>query len=245
MHSNKYELYFAYLTEKVMAPFYQKRLEKLTKLTLKQVLHRKNPYLFKAKNIMILTAYLSSQEETIFGDLLEGFVIYISAMQYQGFKSSFKSIDLEFERDNQYYIVSIKSGPSWGNSDQISQMRNSFKHARKHLKTQGINKEIIAVNGCIYGKDRQPAKFHQDPEKSYFKYCGQDFWSFISEDNELYRKLIAPIDKEAKRKDEVFQVAYVGKFNEMTKDFIDHFMTDNQIDWLRLVDFVSARNFAF
>lgn len=249
MLEENYNLYFTYLTEKVMVPFYKKRLEKLNELALKDVLQRKNPYLFKAKNIMtaaefvesILTAYLSSQEETIFGDLLEGFAVYVSNILYKGFKSSFKSVDLEFQRDNCYYIVGIKSGPNWGNSDQISQMRSSFKDAKEKLRNAGIEKEIIGVNGCIYGKDNSSFKRHTDPEKSYYKYCGQEFWNFISADDYLYREIIVPIDKEAKQKDEVFKLAYVGKSNEMTKDFINNFMSDNQIDWIKLVDFVSKR----
>lgn len=244
-----YSLYFSYLTDNVMIPFYKKRLEKLKKLALKEVLQRKNPYLFKAKNIMtaaefvesILAAYLSSQEETIFGDLLEGFAIYISSILYKGFKSGFKSIDLEFERENTYYIVGIKSGPNWGNSDQISQMQSSFKTAKEKLRNQGVQQEIVAVNGCIYGKDNNPLKKHVDPEKLYYKYCGQDFWNFISGDDALYREIIVPIDKEAKQKDEVFKLAYVGKSNEMTQDFMASFMTEHQIDWIKLVDFVSKR----
>lgn len=246
---SNYDLYSSYLTEKVMIPFYQKRLEKLNELVLNNVLQRKNPYLFKAKNIMtaaefvesVLAAYLSSQEETVFGDLLEGFAIYVSERIYNGFKSTFKSIDLEFEKEDTYYIVGIKSGPNWGNSDQISQMRTSFKEAKNKLRNRGIEKEIIAVNGCIYGKDSNHFKRHNDTEKAYYKYCGQDFWNFISADDDLYREIIVPIDKEAKQKDEAFKTAYVGKLNEMTKEFMNNFMTDNQIDWMKLIDFVSKR----
>ena len=53
--------------------FHQRRLENLQKLKLMTVVKRKNPYLFKAKNIntaqdfvrIILDAFLSSQEEGI------------------------------------------------------------------------------------------------------------------------------------------------------------------------------------
>ncbi|WP_264082453.1 PmeII family type II restriction endonuclease [Nostoc sp. CENA543] len=123
-----YQIYHDYLIQHVLTPFYDKRFEKLRNLKLKNVLKRKNPYLFKAKNIeraqdfvdSIITAFLSSQEETIFGNLLEGFAIYISESLYGGFKSKLNSVDLEFERNGTYYIVGIKSGTSWGNSDQIS-----------------------------------------------------------------------------------------------------------------------------
>jgi len=61
--------------EQSIPEFHANRIKKLKKLKLKGVLKRKNPYLFKAKNISsagdlvktILDAYLSSQEESLFG----------------------------------------------------------------------------------------------------------------------------------------------------------------------------------
>ncbi|MDE0315075.1 MAG: PmeII family type II restriction endonuclease, partial [Candidatus Poribacteria bacterium] len=115
--------------------FHQKRLDKLQKLKLMDVVKRKNPYLFKTKNIStvpefvktILDAHLSSQEETIFGKFLEELAIFICAQVYGGQKSSSEGIDLDFEKDNIRYIVSIKSGPNWGNSSQVKKLRDNFR----------------------------------------------------------------------------------------------------------------------
>ena len=101
--------------------FHQSRLEKLETLRLEDVLKRKNPYLFKAKNITtagdlvknILNAFLSSSEEGLFGGFLEGLAIFVCNRVFGGTKSSAEGIDLEFERDETKYIVSIKSGPNW------------------------------------------------------------------------------------------------------------------------------------
>lgn len=245
-----YPMLHDYLAREVMEPFYQRRFDDLTKRNLDDILTRKNPYLFKAKNMEIaadlvksaLDAFLSSQEETIFGNLLEGFAIYISGLLYGGFKSSFKSIDLEFERKGVYYIVGIKSGPNWGNSDQISRMKDNFKAAKQTLRERGIFNSIVSVNGCIYGKDRNPFKQDRnDSEKNYYKYCGQEFWEFISGDANLYQEIIKPIDEEAKQKDENFKRAYTQKLNEMTTVFSNRFLTNNQIDWVKLIDFVSKK----
>jgi endonuclease III-like uncharacterized protein len=59
-----------------LAAFHQKRIDSLNKLKLKTVLKKKNPYLFKAKYLMtaeqiikgLTDAFISSNEETIFGD---------------------------------------------------------------------------------------------------------------------------------------------------------------------------------
>jgi site-specific DNA-methyltransferase (cytosine-N4-specific) len=232
-----------------MEPFYLKRLASLQKLKLHDVLKRKNPYLFKAKNVElagdlakgIVDAFLSSQEEGIFGNLLEGFAIYVSENLHGGFKSSRKSLDLEFVRGRKYFIVGIKSGIHWGNSDQIAAMKNNFKKAREELRAAGIKKEIVAVNGCIYGKDATPLKSDDDPDKIYFKYAGQEFWKFISGDDELYRQIIVPIDKESKLKDETFRAAYNAKVHELTLEFSLNFLEGGQINWVKLIDYVSGR----
>lgn len=249
MASSNYQIYYDHLVTHVLNPFYNKRFEKLGQLQLRDILKRKNPYLFKAKNIelaqdfvkSIIDAFLSSQEETIFGNLLEGFAIYISQTLYGGFKSNLNSVDLEFERDGIYYIVGIKSGTNWGNSDQINRMKDNFKKARQILRQRGVTQEIVAVNGCMYGKDRNPLKANSDPDQVYYKYAGQDFWGFISQDDNLYQEMIVPIDIEAKKKDEIFQATYHAKINEMTQEFMRDFMTNHQIDWVKLVDYVSKR----
>ena len=56
--------------------FHQKRISSLDGLSLKNVLKRKNPYLFRAKYVLtagdlikgVVDAHISSHEETIFGD---------------------------------------------------------------------------------------------------------------------------------------------------------------------------------
>ena len=124
--------------------FHQKRISSLDSLSLSKVLRRKNPYLFKAKYVLtaetiikgIVDAHISSNEETIFGDWLEGLAIFINAKVYNGRKSGIPNIDLEFDNDDKRYIVNIKSGPNWGNSSQISKMVTDFKNCSKNIAYQ-------------------------------------------------------------------------------------------------------------
>jgi len=72
--------------------FHQKRILSLDTLSLSNVLRRKNPYLFKAKYVLtadqivkgLVDAHISSNEETIFGDWLEGLAIFINEKVYGG-----------------------------------------------------------------------------------------------------------------------------------------------------------------
>jgi site-specific DNA-methyltransferase (cytosine-N4-specific) len=244
--SLNYADYHTFLRDYVMKPFHAKRLDALQRMRLQDILRKKNPYLFKAKNIetagdlahSIIDAFLSSQEETMFGNLLEGFAIYVAHKQWGGVKSKRPSLDLEFLRDNCYYIVSIKSGTAWGNSDQIRAMKTHFKAARVALRNEGISAEIVAVNGCIYGKEHTPYKADkEDAEKNYYKYAGQEFWRFLSGDDTLYQEIIAPIHEQASQQDFLFRNAYTAKINELTREFSVNFLdASNQIDWVKLVN---------
>ena len=192
--------------EENIATFHTKRIESLDNLKLSQVLKRKNPYLFKAKYMQtseqiirgIVDAHISSNEETIFGNWLEGLAIFINSEVYGGYKSGITGIDLEFDKDNIRYIVTIKSGNNWGN---------------------------------------------RNPDKGeYFKYCGQEFWYFISGEENLYTELIEPLGYKAREKNEDFMQSYVQMINKFTREFSNSFCKKNgDIDWKKLVEFNSKK----
>ncbi|MCE5248860.1 cytosolic protein [bacterium] len=221
--------------------FHSKRLQSLENLKLDKILKRKNPYLFKAKNILtaqdfvktLLDAHLSSQEETIFGDFLEGLAIFINEKAYGGHKSSAEGIDLEFEKEGIWYILSIKSGPNWGNSSQIRKMIDNFKKAKKILRSSNSKINVNSINGCCYGRDNKPDK------GEYFKLCGQRFWSFISDNDNLYTDIIEPLGHKAKRKNEEFIEAYAQILNNFTQEFIQKYCDRGKINWKKLVQFNS------
>lgn len=228
--------------EKNISVFHKKRISSLDNLKLSTILKRKNPYLFKAKNILtaeqivsgFLSAHISSNEETIFGDWLEGLAIYINAKVYGGYKSGIQGIDLEFDNNNTRYIVSIKSGPNWGNSSQIKKMITDFKTAKKSLRTSNSQLNIIAVNGCCYGKDE-----HYD-KGDYFKYCGQRFWEFISGSKDLYLDIIEPLGFKAKEKSDEFLQSYTQMINKFTGEFVQEYcFPSGEINWNKIVEFNS------
>lgn len=229
--------------EENIGTFHQKRIAGLNNLKLKRILGKKNPYLFKAKYLLtaqdiiksLTDAFISSQEETIFGDWLEGLAIFVSQKVYQGRKSGITGVDLEFDKDNTRFIVTIKSGPNWGNSSQIKKMRADFMTAQKTLRTSNSKLKIIAVNGCCYGRDNKPDK------GDYFKYCGQKFWEFISGDPELFIKLIEPLGHKSKERNDDFIQTYSNVINKFTREFTDLFCFENgSIDWKGLVHFNSS-----
>src|SRR5438128_12477407 len=102
--------------EQHIESFHSRRLESLTKLKLRNVITRKNPYLFRAKNIVsgpelvrsFLDAYLSSQEEGIFVTFLEGLARFICERVNGGTRSSVEGIAFKSTKQGTTYLKSLK-----------------------------------------------------------------------------------------------------------------------------------------
>ena len=187
----------------------------------------------------LLDAHLSSQEETLFGDFLEGLAVYVAETVHGGWKSSATGIDLEFAIGETRYIVSIKSGPNWGNSSQIARLKENFTTAARVIRQGNRTANIIAVNGCCYGRDNNPDK------GGYFKYCGQEFWELISGDANFYTRIIEPLGHNAKQRNRTFSDQYGVVINRLSREFANSFCTDDDaIDWPKLVAFSSAKGTA-
>ncbi|MFZ3150062.1 MAG: PmeII family type II restriction endonuclease [Anaerolineaceae bacterium] len=207
------------------------------------MLKRKNPYLFRAKNMLtsemivrgFIDAHVSSNEETIFGTWLEGLAIYVNSLAFGGKKSGIPGIDLEFDENGKRYIVNIKSGPSWGNASQIKKMINDFTSAKRTLRTSNSHLDVVAVNGCCYGRDNKPDK------GDYYKYCGQRFWRFISGVENLYTDIIEPLGHNARIRNDEYNLLHTKMINKFTKDFSGEFCKETgEIDWEKLVQYNSS-----
>ena len=227
--------------------FHKKKLAKLSSLTLDAILTRKNPYLYKAKFAntadsfvkAILDATVSSGEETVFGNFLEKIAIHVCQSVRGGRKSAVKAIDLEFEDGNKKYLISIKSGPNWGNSDQIKKLVERFKSAKKTLATSGGSTgiEIICVEACCYGVDSTPDK------GTHLKLCGNRFWTLISNgDENLFRQIMVPIGHLAEENSTQLDALYSTKLQDFTTRFTQKYCLNGAINWEQLINYNSNRS---
>jgi Type II restriction endonuclease EcoO109I len=231
----------SFVADNIKIGFHDRRLAKIEGLKLRDVLKRKNPYLFRAKAVVsapelvkqVLDANLSSSEETVFGEFLESLAKFICERVYGGVKPATNSIDLDFSRDGMRYLVSVKSGPNWANSPAKRRMLQEFGTARKII---GHKTRMTFVNGCCYGRDAKPYKANDN----YLKLCGQDFWYLISNDSDMYHEIVEPLGALAKERNDEFNEAYGRALTRFTKQFTEEFcMASGAINWPSIVDLTS------
>ena len=104
--------------------FYASLIQKIDGLNIQKVMKRKNPYLYRAKAMQnaseivgsVLTAFVSSSEETIFGNC---FFEPIAIAASGGRKALAEGIDIMLQDDetNTITAIAVKSGPSVFNAD--------------------------------------------------------------------------------------------------------------------------------
>lgn len=223
--------------------FHRRRIKSLEELRLEKLL-TKNPYLFKAKNLRtpellvrdLLSAFLSSSEEKLFGDFLEGLAVFVAERTCGGHKSTAQGVDLEFFNNGTHYVVSIKSGPNWGNSSQQSKLEQDLQTATARLKQARRNLNVQSVLGICYGKTKTTFI------RGYMKIVGQNFWYFISENLDLYTDIIEPIGHRAREHNESFEKErdkIISRFSiEMGNTFFD--AKTGELDWVKLVQYNSG-----
>lgn len=223
--------------------FHEARLNKLGKISLKALLSKKNPYLYKAKNLCtpqevveaLASAFMSSAEETMFGDWLEQLAIFVAGKVYGGYKSTSTGIDFEMDKDGIHYIVSVKSGPNWSNSSSHKTMLDNFARAKRIYRTGGNNLPCEAIEGCCYGRDQKPDK------TTHYKLCGELFWSFISGSDKMYTEIIEPLGTNAHHHNSEYHKEYKRMISRFSKDFANSYCDENgDINWAKIVMMNSA-----
>lgn len=229
------------LIAETLSEFYKSRLQRLDDLKLKTVLQRKNPYLFKALNTekaseiveQILMAYISSSDETIFGDK---FFEPIAKKVSGGTVSPSEGVDIAIETNDRYSAYAIKSGPNPFNSSAKKRQNDEFNSLRSRLTK--LRKQFDPVLAYSYGRKISPPK----KNKIYREVAGQAFWEEITGDSDFYIKLITMMVDIPKKHMEKYRPQLDAAINRFTLQFTEDFCTKGgQIDWEKLVKFVSER----
>ena len=221
--------------------FYKSLIAKVDDLNIKKVLKRKNPYLFRAKAMngasqivdAILAAFVSSSEETIFGNV---FFEPIATAAAQGQKALAEGVDIMVERDNTIYAIAVKSGTSVFNADSRKKQEQNFMAASK--LAQQAKKRFVPVIGYGYGKKKTT---NRGLPKFYAELAGKDFWTELTGDKEFYIKLIRFMAELPEQYVADFDESYQKAANRLVKEFTNEFCNeDGSIDWEKLVEYNSG-----
>lgn len=219
--------------------FYERRIDKIQTLKLKQTLKRKNPYLFraignqKASDIVeeILKAYMSSSDEGIFGDaFFEPLAQFVSG----GTVSPSEGVDVAIETDTTYKAIAVKSGPSVFNAQSKRRQESEFKSLENRLRK--LQKHFDPIVGYSYGNKKQ-----KNPNAPFRELAGQDFWQEITGDPDFYLKIIRLMKDKPQKHLTEYQQAWDAAVNRFSKEFMEEFCyEDGTIDWEKLTQLNSG-----
>lgn len=223
-----------------LTEFYTSLTKTLDTIDIDKILKRKNPYLYRAKGIEnasqivsgILSAYVSSSEETVFGNtFFEPLAIVVSGGQ----KAVSEGVDITVDKDNTIYCIAVKSGTSVFNADSRKRQEQNFQSAFK--RAQQAKKAFFPVVGYGYGKKRAIA----GKEKFYKEIAGKDFWYWLTGDEEFYTKIITYMGTRPDEYAKQFEEAYNKAENRMIRQFtVKYCHEDGSINWDSLLMFNSG-----
>ncbi len=223
--------------------FYSTLIEKIDGLNIKKVMKRKNPYLYYAKAMQsaseivdsVLTAFVSSSEETIFGNcFFEPVAIAVSG----GEKALTEGIDILIRNNetNTISAIAVKSGPSVFNGDSRKRQEQNFTAASKLAHQAKARYE--AYIGYCYGKKRDSGR---GKPKIYQELAGKRFWTELTGDEKFYIKIIGYMGTMPEKYVADYKESYNKAANRLVREFSNSFcQEDGSIDWEKLVEFNSG-----
>lgn len=227
--------------------FYKRRIEALQKVHLDRTIRRKNPYLYRAigtndaSEIVteILRAFVSSSDETIFGN--EFFEpLAKAAVEILGtgkaITSGSEGVDVQIESETVFSAYAVKSGTSVFNSQSKARQKDDFEALRKRLFK--LKKQFDPVVGYCYGRKKQA----KSTKLNFRELAGQSFWEEITKDPDFYITIIELMRDKPQEHAVAFVVAFDEAKNRLVAQFSDGFVdkSTGKIDWSKLIEYVSG-----
>lgn len=223
--------------------FYESLISKIDTLNINKVMKRKNPYLYRAKAMQsasdivdsVLTAFVSSSEETIFGSC---FFEPVAIAASNGNKALAEGIDIMIQdnENNTIAAIAVKSGPSVFNADSKKRQEQNFMAASK--LAQQAKARYEAYIGYCYGKKKDSGR---GKPKIYQELAGKNFWWKLTGEEDFYIKLIEYMGDLPEKYVARFQESYMKASNRLVREFSNNFCAeDGSIDWEKLVKFNSG-----
>jgi hypothetical protein len=220
--------------------FYERRTAKLTDLKLHTTLRSKDPYLFRATGMdkasdivnALLTAFMSSSDETIFGD---AFFEPLARFVANGEASPSPGVDVSVVSEGRYMAIAVKSGPHVFNGQSRHRQEQEFRALRSRL--QKLGQMFDPVVGYCYGRKRQ----RSTSDTEFRELAGQQFWKELTGENDFYLRIIYAMREKPTLHAKAFKAALDAACNRFVREFTIEFCVETgEIDWDKLTRFNSG-----
>lgn len=167
--------------------FVDKVVEKMAGIQMKELVERKNPYLYRATGVATCEEYIqrafreyvAGMRWTYFGHFCES----VAQIMSGGIKPEGKGeIDLEVWRGGEAFMYAIKSGASGLNASSQKKAIDDLDFAANRFAEEGI----VAHKKIGFGYGRR-VKYEKDDVELM---ASKDFWAEMSGDEDFYVKFL-------------------------------------------------------
>ncbi len=180
----------------------------------------------------VLTSHKQTSSKTIWGNYLETIALAISKIIINGYKSNEECTDIEWFCDGVKHYRGWKSSPKWCNADQKRAV-NLKENELKNTEDFGSYKILTS-----YGKTTK-----RITTNSFVQLSGQDAWEEISNDDELYNKIMVGIELNRNIIRQFLENIYVSDREKIITWMKNNFLNDDgTINFIKINKYVSSRD---
>lgn len=140
---------------------------------------------------LIYPRILGTSINTSFGQNLQVFIS--SLAEVAGKASGIDGIDIEFTDaiDGRTKYCQCKAGPQTINADDVATIMGHFGHLQSKARLDRLPLQIgDLIVGVLYGEPSELSGNYKNIDKTYPVYCGREFWTHITGDENFYFYLL-------------------------------------------------------
>lgn len=207
--------------------------QRLQSLTMKEIIQRKNPYLYRASGIrtceeLVKRAfddYVSASVEGDFGPFFEGVARILSG----GVKPAVGGeVDLDVRSGDVATLYAIKSGAYGFNSSSFDKAKRDLNSAESRLRQDRLRTE----KKIAFAYGRKKTTFAEGIERL----ASKDFWARLSGDDSFYAKLLDACEYLAP----LYQADMDAPRDQLLREARSLFCRGHDIDWAKVLKLISG-----
>ncbi len=213
--------------------FVNKVSEKLASMTMKELVKRKNPYLYRATGVetcdeyvqRAFSEYIAGMRGNFFGLFFESVAQILSG----GTKpDGTGEIDLEVQKDGEMLLYVIKSGASGHNASSLKKALDDLSAVSGSFEARNIR----AHKNIAYAYGRHG----EHVDDGVRKMASKDFWAEMSGDADFYVKLLDV----AAALSPMFQADMESPYERLLAEAHELFCEGDAIRWDKVIRLVSG-----